>query len=120
MSKIVTAINRMIAGESNISNVMRGYDSVELFFMYDKYKWSIIKREAENYSLHYYPGNQTLEELASLLEEAWPEFGEMVSYRDDVLGTKEARSSLSELYTIIQEKLFGMDEVLDDIIGPDF
>ena len=120
MSKIIKAVNSMISNEVHIGPVIRGYEGSEFFFMYGrKYKWSIIRNQKNDYYLHYYPGDQDLEQLASWPEEAWHEFGEMVSYNSRELGTKEAHDSLSELYTVIQEKLYGMDEVLDDIIGDD-
>lgn len=117
MSKIVQAINAMVSNPDHITNVIRGYEGSELFFMYDnKYKWSIVKNQKNEYYLHFYPGKQELEHLASWSDDEWHEFSEMVSYNTNDLGTKEARSSLIELYTIISEKLFGMDSVLDDII----
>jgi hypothetical protein len=120
MSKIVKAINVMVSNERAISNVIKGYESSELFFMYDnKHKWSIIKNDGGEYFLHYYPGDQELEILAGWPDVAWREFSEMVSYNSNDLGTKEAISSLSELYTVVQEKLYGMDKALDDIIGDD-
>jgi hypothetical protein len=40
-----------------------------------------------------------------------------VPYNTKTLGTKEAKDSFKELNTIIKEKVYGMDDVLDDIIG---
>lgn len=110
----------MVSNQDQIGSVIRGYSGNELFFEYGgKHKWSIIKNQKKEYFLHYYPGDQMLDDLAGWPEEEWHEFGEMVSYNTRELGTKEAYDSLSELYTAVQEKLFGMDKVLDDIIGDD-
>ncbi|MGF1873584.1 hypothetical protein [Photobacterium indicum] len=110
----------MVSNANLISRVISGYEGVELFFLYDqKHKWSIIKNQKNEYYLHYYPGNQKLEELAGWPDEAWHDFSQMVSYNTNELGTKEAHDSLSELYTIVQEKLFGMESILDEIIGDD-
>lgn len=120
MSKIIKAVNAMVSNQEQIGPVIRGYDGNELFFEYGgKHKWSIIKNQKNEYYLHYYPGKQKLDELAGWPEEAWHEFSEMVSYNTRDLGTKEALDSLSELYIVVQEKLFGMDKVLDDIIEDD-
>jgi hypothetical protein len=120
MSKIVKAINAMVSNQKLIGNVVRSYDGKEFFFKYDnKHKWSIIKNEKGDYYLHYYPGDQELEELAGWPDQAWHDFNEMVSYNSKELGTKEALDSLSELYTVVQEKLYKMNEVLDEIIGDD-
>lgn len=121
MSKVIKAINAMVSHENQIGPVLRGDEGGELFFMYGgKHKWSIIRNQKNEYYLHYYPGGQDIKQLASWPEEAWHDFSEMVSYNTRDLGTKEAYDSLSELYTIVQEKLFGMDKVLDEIIGDDF
>lgn len=120
MSRIIKAVNAMISNQDKIGHVIRGYRGNEIFFQYGgKHKWSISKNPKNEYYLHYYPSNQKLEELAGWPDEAWHEFNEIVSYNTKDLGTKEAHDSLSELYTIVQEKLFDMDKVLDDIIGDD-
>jgi len=41
----------------------------------------------------------------------------MVKYSDTEVGTKEAKSSFAELYTIVKERLYGVNDVLDDIIS---
>lgn len=113
MSKIVQAINAMIANPELITNVIQGQD--ELFFLYKgKYKWSIVKRE-DGIRLWYYPGITDLELLASFEGPEW-EGIPMVSYADTDIGTKEAKASFIELYTIIKESAYGVNAVLDDII----
>ena len=120
MSKIIKAVNAMISNQKQIGTVIRGYTGNELFFTFDKkYKWSILKNVNGIYYLHFYPGDQSLEDLAGWPDDAWNEFGEMVSYNTKDLATKEAIDSLSELYTVVQEKLYGMDKVLDEIIDKD-
>lgn len=112
MSKIVQAVNAMITNANLITNVIRGQN--EIFFLYKgKYKWSMAKRD-DGFWLWYYPGEQKLERLA---REDWDEDLPMVTYNDASVGTREAKASFGELHTIIKEKVFGVDEVLDDIIG---
>lgn len=118
MSKIVTAINVMISNQDGIGKVIQGVNNPEIFFMYEgKHKWSILKNDKDEYFLHYYPGQQELEELARWDDEDWHYFGEMVSYTTRELGSKEAHDSFSELYTVVKEKRFNMDKILDDIIS---
>lgn len=120
MSKIVEAINVMVSNKDNIDMVLQGDHQSEIFFRYGKrHKWSIIKNDSGEYYLHYYPGNHNLEDMASWGPEDWHEFNGMVSYKSKDLGTKEARESLGELYTLVKEKVYGMDQVLDDIISSD-
>jgi hypothetical protein len=55
--------------------------------------------------------------LASILDEDWHnENINSVLYHSKTLGTKEATDSLAELHSIVNEKVYGMSEVLDDII----
>ena len=119
MSKIVTAVNAMISNPDLITNTINGDMDSECFFKYDiKHIWSIIESTDGEYILHYYPGNQSLEVLASIPEETWHQENiHTVPYNTKTLGTKEARDSFKELNTIIKEKVYGMDDVLDDIIG---
>jgi hypothetical protein len=115
MSKIVQAVNAMIANPKLITKVIKGEN--ELFFLYkDKYKWSMDKRE-QAYFLWFYPGDQTLESLASFEAWDWSDGFPMVMYQDVEIGTKEAKASFSELYRLLKERVYGVNEVLDDIIS---
>jgi hypothetical protein len=117
MSKIVQAVNSMIAHSELISDVMQGDD--EYFFVYkNKYKWSMAQRDSEIF-LWYYPGSESLQQLSQA--EAigdWEDIN-MVKYTDKEIGTKEATASFQELFLIVKEKVFRVDEVLDDIISDD-
>lgn len=114
MSRIVTAVNAMIVNPQLITRVIKG-DPNEFFFLYkDKYKWSMARTPA-GISLWFYPSEGiTLEELAAADDSDWEDIP-MVHYRDTEIGTKEAKESFSELYTMLNEKVYGMDEVLNDI-----
>lgn len=114
MSKIVQAVNAMISNPNLISNVIP--NEKEFFFLYkNKYKWSISRRD-NDHILWYYPGGDRLEALSSYEGSDW-EGTPMVNYRDAEIGTKEAKASFSELYTLIKERAYGVNEVLDDIIS---
>lgn len=120
MSKIVSAANAMIANHKKINPVLSGRDD-EIFFTYDsKYNWSILKR-GQDISLFYYPTtSRSLEQLANVEDPQEWEYIPMVAYRGKELGTVEAEQTFAELYTLIKEKVFGVDDVLDDIIGDMF
>jgi hypothetical protein len=114
--KIVTAVNAMISAPHLISSVVTGPDT-ELFFKYaEKHKWSIAKFGTEDIVLYYYPGSQELQHLAGWRDDDWHGFGEMVRYSAKELGGKEVKDTFFELYRIVQERLFGVDSALDDII----
>lgn len=120
MSKIVSAVNAMVEGHKKISGVKFGVNDAELFFYFnDKYKWSISKDANDCYYLCYYPGSQSIDDLAEFSEEDWFLFKDYISYNTKEIGTREAKESFAELYLIVKEKLYGMDEVLEDIISHD-
>jgi len=115
MSKIVQAVNAMISNSKFITEVTRGND--EIFFLYKrKYRWSMARRDDEHV-LWFYPGDESVRSLASR-DGNWDDV-EMVVYKDSEIGTREARASFTELYSLLTEKVYGVDEVLDDIIADD-
>lgn len=114
MSKIVQAVNAIISNPDNISEVLQ--NGSEIFFVYrDKYKWSMSRRDDEHL-LWFYPGAMSIEDLVQGDSFGW-EGVDMVTYRDSEIGTKEARASFSELYTLLKERVFGVNKALDDIIS---
>jgi len=121
MSKIVKAINVMVSNPDRITSSIKGYHETECFFKYDeKYHWSILKSSDNEYILNYYPGQPELDSLASIPDHAWDEHApSSVTYSTKDLATKEAIDSFRELFSIANEKLHGMNDVLDDIIGDD-
>jgi len=115
MSKIVQAVNAMISNPEKIGRVVRGEE--EFFFLYNnKYKWSMAQRDG-GYALWFYPGNETLDDLAVSEQSGDWDNTPMVTYSTTEIGTKEAKSSFSELYTLLKEKVYGVNAALDDIIA---
>ncbi|KVV19339.1 hypothetical protein WK80_25820 [Burkholderia multivorans] len=107
----------MIAHAELISRVLKGDN--EYFFLYKKkYKWSIANRE-DGISLWYYPGQESLESLRDVVDVADWRGIDMIRYTPEEIGTKEARASFAELFTLVKEKYYGINEVLDDIISDD-
>ncbi|MCL5104547.1 MAG: hypothetical protein M1133_10625 [Armatimonadetes bacterium] len=118
MSKIVSAVNAMISNIDKVSEVRTGTDKKELFFCYDgKYNWSISHNEKEDvYYLFYYPGDYTTAQLAALSAGDWQTL-QYLAYNTEELKTREAKESFAELYTTMSEKMYSVDDVLDDIIS---
>ncbi|WP_430387265.1 hypothetical protein [Dyella sp. 20L07] len=122
MSKIVKAVNVMVANPDWIADVIpAGEERREFFFLYkEKFKWSIVESSDKKiYYLHYYPSGLPLLALASMEEYEWSDFKEIISYSTNDLGGREAFQSFKELYEVVREKAFGMSSVLDEIISDD-
>ncbi len=115
--KIVEAINNIITKSDKISNVLRNVEGSEYFFIYnEKYKWSILRSEKGEYSLFLYPKeNMSLEDLAYQVD--YSIYKDYVLYTSEEIKTREATESFAELYKIVSDKLFGTDNILDDIIN---
>lgn len=116
MSKIVQAVNAMISNPDKISGVV--VQERKYFFLYDrKYKWSISRYTTDSgtdeYFLRYYPGDDTLEQLAA---ERVMADEKVVSYDTEEIGTREARESFRELCTTVKERLLNVNKALDEII----
>lgn len=108
----------MIANAKAINDVVRSLENNnEFFFSYrGKYIWSMFRDNEGVFKLWFYPGQESSEQLAQL---EGPEFEDiaMVGYNTKELGTKEAIASFAELYAVLSQKVYGMDQVLDDIIS---
>lgn len=119
MSKIVQAVNAMIINSDRINSVIKGAHPTEYFFKYGpKHSWSIFGRE-NDYCLNYYPDTDDLEPLAAMQDDEWQNFTKVMTYKTKDIGTREGLESFKELHSVVKEKIFGMDEVLDDIIEED-
>lgn len=116
--KIVPAVNAMIANPKAITSVMPGREGNEIFFLFmDKYKWSISKANDSGHNLFYYAMDTPLETLASWDDDVWHRVNEFVKYSSKEIGSREAIESFAELYRIVKEREYGIDDVLDDIIA---
>ncbi len=115
MSKIVQVINAMISNKEKITNVLK--DKKEYFFLYNKkHKWSIATGSDNYYYVHFYPtSNLTLEELAAL--DNWNDFEEYITYTTKDIKTQESDESFTELYQIVSSKIYGLDDIFNEIIN---
>ncbi|MGV0996176.1 hypothetical protein [Empedobacter falsenii] len=113
--KIIQVINTMITNSNKISKVLKNKD--EYFFLYnEKHKWSINRDEESNFILYFYPTDTyNIKELANF--DDWHNFNEMVTYKSEDMKSREAFESFSELYQIVSEKLYGLDDIFNEIIN---
>jgi hypothetical protein len=113
--KIVQAINAMISHQEQITNVRR--NDKEYFFLYkNKYKWSMLINTNGEYILHLYTSmTLTIDDLAMIPGDHWDSI-DYVTYKNTEVKTQEADESFSELYRIVQNKLLGADQILDEIL----
>jgi hypothetical protein len=117
MSKAIQAINVMIGNSSQISNIIK--NNKLYFFLYaNKHKWSIRENQGDIY-LFYYPGQESLQEIATMAPNSLLNYDNFVTYSTEEFKTREAIESLQELYRVVKEKSLGVDKALDDIIGRD-
>ncbi|MEZ8652103.1 hypothetical protein AB6D92_24530 [Vibrio splendidus] len=121
MSKVVAAVNTMITNEKKISPVLVGTDSLEIYFSYNKkYNWSLALNDDEDcFYLHYYPASSF--DIKDLSQMESFEFSDIinVTYSSKDLGSREAYQTFKELHNLLQEKVYGIDKVLDDILASD-
>ncbi len=114
--KIVQVINAMISNKNKISNVIR--DENEFFFLYDeKYKWSINLQNDEYYVRFYPKDDIQIGDIPNQL--GWGSYRDFVTYSTEELKTREARETFTELYQLTADKLYGIDDIFDSIIGDD-
>lgn len=125
-SKIIIAVNSMISNEQNISRVERsgklaanGYA-----FSYNEYVWLIFRYEdahgIQEHILHYFPemDSDDIQSIVDMDEDDW-DSTKRVTYRTSEIDTTEARATFSELFVMLSEKAYGIDDVLNDIISDD-
>jgi hypothetical protein len=114
--KIVQVLNAMISNPDKITGVIR--NGKEFFFLYkEKYKWSINQLEDGNYAIHLYPDSEdTIEGLANLQMDEWMHYN-YVTYSTKEIKTQEAEETFSELYKIVGDKLYGLDDIFNDILA---
>lgn len=119
MSKIVQAVNAMISNPEKITSIIKGRETSEneYFFLYkNKYKWSVAQVDIDEYNIFYYVDNMSLAEIEQISRNNWKTLN-FVTYKTSEIRTKEAFESFSELYRVVSEKAFGLDEMFNDIIS---
>ncbi|MFH1226727.1 MAG: hypothetical protein V1701_02335 [Planctomycetota bacterium] len=117
MSKAIQAINTMISNQDKISDVRKVNNSY-IFLYNQKYVWEIwYYEEGDVYSVSFYPEIKKVIDVVNVIDNLTGI--NFITYNSKDFGTKEAYETFIELYRVVKEKLFGIDKVLDDIIGDD-
>jgi hypothetical protein len=120
MSKIVQAVNVMIANKDKISNVKKGKHSTAYYFVYNsKYVWSIGTYADDDINISNYPVDifdSPEAYVNKLFIEDQNDSIDNVCYNTEDFNTREAKESFRELYNLIKEKNLGVDVILDEII----
>ena len=86
--------------------------------LYDeKYKWSINLQNDEYYVRFYPKDDIQIGDIPNQL--GWGSYRDFVTYSTEELKTREARETFTELYQLTADKLYGIDDIFDSIIGDD-
>lgn len=82
-----------------------------------KHRWSILYSEEESdYYLYYYKMKLPALSLANMNELDLV----LIEYKASDIKSTDAEKSFKELYTIAEAKIYGMDDIFDDILhNPD-
>lgn len=114
MEKIIIAINKMIENSHLISSVISS--GSEFYFLYNqKVKWSIMQFEDDDIILTLYP--DTTYDLEYLSGVGDLIYINKVVYSSSDFKTREAFESFYELLQVVRNKVFGVDDLLNDIIN---
>lgn len=108
----------MISNKDKIGDVIKGEH--EFFFQFNKkHNWSISQDQNTNdLYLYLYPDEDiSLADLERIVN--WELYKDFVVYSTNEFKSTEASESFQELYSIVKSKLFGVDEILDDILKTD-
>ena len=101
MSKIIEALNTMIANRDKISDatedrIFGGYE-----FRYLGKRWSVHKQSGGIVIVKFHPEGEE---------------NRTVDYGEDEWTSREARETFRDLYRTVQERSYQVDKVLDEII----
>lgn len=117
MAKIVEVANAMISNQQRISNVQRNGN--EYYFLYNnKFKWSIsFNKEKDEYFLFFYITDETIDQLAKIVVWEAMDGIEIVTFSTEDLKVQEAKETFRELYQIVSAKMYGLDDIFNEIIN---
>lgn len=119
MSKILQVVNTMLNNPSKITNVQKKQDVILFNYLHDQL-WGIFKQDNDHLILSIYPQKDlpiTVKDLVNMDDLDWkltPPIS--IAYSSESLKEREALESLTELYKVIIEKLYGIDDIFDEII----
>lgn len=127
---IVMAANAMIENVKKITDVADMNTKDSFVFLYDdKFVWGIRAFANNEYVLTVYPGYRNINDLLRDFKSSSFQSGatfekeaiQSVEYSSRKINTKEGYDTFSELYHIIREKRYNVDQILEEIItGSEF
>jgi len=119
MSKIVQVVNTMLNNPSKITNVQKTHDVIFFNYIHEQL-WGIFKQDNDQIILSIYPQKDipiTVKDLVNMDDLDWkltPPIS--IAYSSESLKESAALESFTELYKVIIEKLYGIDDIFDEII----
>lgn len=113
--KIILVINSMISRNNLITDVSKDSQDVFYFVFDRKHKWTMYYDESDdNFKLVIYPDpTKTIDDIKNI------DINNLahVAYQSKEFRTIEAKESFRELYKLIQEKLYNVDDAFDEILN---
>jgi hypothetical protein len=119
MSKIVQVVNTMLNNPSKITNVQKGHDVIFFNYIHEQL-WGLSKQDNDQIILSIYPQKDlpiAVKDLVNMDDLDWkltPPIS--IAYSSESLKESAALESFTELYKVIIEKLYGIDDIFDQII----
>ena len=119
MSKIVQVVNTMLNNPSKITNVQKGHDLIFFNYIHEQL-WGISKQDNDQIILSIYPQKDlpiAVKDLVNMDDLDWkltPPIS--IAYSSESLKESDALESFTELYRVMIEKLYGIDDIFDEII----
>lgn len=108
-NKFVRALVVMEQNPNQITNVAK--DENLLFFKYKKYVWAFYHSESvDHYYLHFIPEETEVSAAINNWEQS-----QTVTYSTE--DYPQASEVFARLYSTVKGRLYGIDDVLNDIIG---
>lgn len=119
MSKIVQVVNTMLNNPSKITNVQKKHDVILFNYLHEQL-WGILKQDNDHIIFSIYPQKDipiTVKDLVKMDDLDWKLTPPVsVAYSSESLKESEALESFTELHKVIIEKLYGIDDIFEQII----
>lgn len=123
--KIVQVINTIISNKEKITEIK--VDNKEFYFLYNnKTKWSVEKTYddyREDYIVNFYPDDpdnivpSDLDDIIS--DKGFGILTNFASYSARDLGTVEAYETFKDLFDILFDRIYGINDTFDSILADD-
>lgn len=118
--RIVEAMRAIADDKEGVTQIIKV--GQEYYFSYKGRNWSITRVDPDEdrdytYFFYFYPGDgKSIEAICEMFSGGFVEPGEYLAFRELDYPTKD-RSAFRDLYSVLDAKYFGLDSVLDEILG---